>query len=110
MCCIYLSYTMINILDIDGFEWDKGNESKNVLKHKVTNKEAEEVFENTFSITIKSKYEGEDRLQTFGTSKSGKLLCIIYTIKKSKIRIISARPVSKKERNFYNEKVKEEGN
>ncbi|MCY7361619.1 MAG: BrnT family toxin [Ignavibacteria bacterium] len=99
---------MLNLIDLNGFEWDEGNRQKNYAKHGVTNKEAEEVFENVPLIMIKSKYKNEDRYQAFGESKNGKLLIIIYTLRNKTIRIISARPQSKIERNFYYGKLKEE--
>ncbi len=99
---------MINLLDIEGFDWDEGNKAKSYVKHGVIKKEAEEVFENIPFIMVKSKYKSEDRYQAFGESKKGKLLIIIYTLRNKTIRIISARPQSKKERNFYYDKLKEE--
>ncbi len=101
---------MINILDLEGFDWNEGNNLKNYTKHGVTKKEAEEVFENVPFIMVKAKYKKEDRYLVFGESKNAKLLCVIYTIRNNKIRIISARPQSKNERYFYNEKLKNQEN
>ncbi len=87
---------MINIQDIEGFEWDEGNRQKSYVKHGITNKEAEEVVENIPLIMMKIKYMNKDRYQAFGKSKSGKLLTIIYTLRKKMVRIISTRLKSKK--------------
>ncbi|PIV09096.1 hypothetical protein COS31_02005 [Candidatus Roizmanbacteria bacterium CG02_land_8_20_14_3_00_36_15] len=89
------------------FEWDKGNFDKNYQKHKVTNKEAEEVFDNEpkFIFEDKKHSETEKRYGIFGRTKNGKLLSIVFIIRNNKIRIITARNMSKKERRSY-EKIK----
>lgn len=85
------------------FEWNKGNIDKNLKKHKVTNKETEEVFENKplfISEDIKhSKFE--KRYQALGITNNYKLLFLSFTVRKDKVRIISARNMSKKERRTY---------
>ena len=99
---------MISILDIDGFEWDRGNELKSYDKHRITKKEAEEVFDNFPLFFGKGRNEGsEERMLAYGKSNSDKLLTLVFTIRKNKIRIISARQQSRKERKVYNEKAKE---
>lgn len=86
------------------FEWDKGNIRKN-KKHGVEDKEAEEVFLDGRKKTFKDKLHsvGEERLRVIGKTKKGKLLFIAFTIRKGKIRIISARIVNKKEVYLYEE-------
>ncbi|MBK8980986.1 MAG: BrnT family toxin [Ignavibacteria bacterium] len=86
---------MIEINDIEGFEWDEGNKQKNFLKHSVSDKEAEEVFNSHPFIVLRTAYLNEERFQMFGESKQ-RLLTIIFTIRKNKIRIIFARDMSKK--------------
>ena len=90
------------------FEWDKGNINKNFNKHKVSNEEAEEVFTNEPIIEIEEGVKNnikEKRRLVLGISDKGKLLSIIFTIRKNKIRIISARPQSRKERRKYAKEV-----
>lgn len=99
----------MDLENITGFEWDEGNKYKSEEKHKVSIKEAEEVFESDPLITIKTGITHEERYQLFGQTKSGKLISVIFTLRNNKIRVISARPQSQKERNFYNGKLKEEG-
>lgn len=85
------------------FEWDEGNKDKNFRKYGVLNEEIESVFFDRKSLLAEdlkhSKFE--DRFQIVGKSVMGKLLTIFFTIRKDKIRIISARGVNKKERNLY---------
>jgi len=98
---------MIELNDLEGFEWDDGNIRKIFNKHNVSIKEAEEVFNSQPYIVLRTAYLNEERFQMFGESKH-RLITIIFTIRKKKIRIISARDMSKKERIFYEEKLKEE--
>lgn len=98
---------MINILDIDGFDWDKGNEFKSYDKHRITKKETEEVFDNFPLFFGRRRNEGrEERMLAYGKSNSDKLLTLVFTIRVNKIRIISARHQSRKEKKIYNEKAK----
>ena len=88
------------------FEWDKGNSGKNI-KHKVEDKEAEEVFLDEKRFIFKDKiYSGkEERFRILGKTKKGRLLFIAFTIRSGKIRIISARDINKKEVYLYEKKV-----
>lgn len=85
------------------FEWDKGNITKNFESHGVLNEEAESMFFDERSLLVEdSKHSKfEDRFQIFGKSAMEKLLTVFFTIRRGKIRIISARGVNKKERNLY---------
>ena len=86
------------------FEWDKGNIGKNT-KHKVEDKEAEEVFLDENKKTFKDKLhsDGEERFRVVGKTKKGRLLFVAFTKRKNKIRIISARDINKKEVYLYEE-------
>ena len=85
------------------FDWDKGNLEKSWEKHKVHFKEAEEVF---FSKPLKifpdkKHSKKENRYVAFGITNLKRKLTIIFIIRKNKIRVISARNQSKKERKEY---------
>ena|SRR3989344_3333694 len=88
------------------FDWNEGNLNKNWLKHKVSNKEAEESFMDPLAfLTEDVKHSGsEDRYQLLAQTPGGRLLTIYFTLRRNKIRIISARPMNKKEKSQY-EKV-----
>ncbi len=85
------------------FEWDKGNINKNLKKHRVTNEEAEEIFVNNPLISKDPKHstKREKRYQSTGLTNKGKTLFISFTLRNNKIRIISARLASRKERKVY---------
>lgn len=89
------------------FIWDKGNIDKNVVKHEVTNEEAEEVFEDSKRKIFKDKLHssGEERFRVVGKTAEGRLLFIVFTIRRKKVRIISARDINRKEVDLYEEKI-----
>lgn len=89
------------------FEWDNGNEDKNLVKHGITNEEAEQTFFN-FNVALvdEAHSQKEERYQLIGESLSGKILFIVFTERSDKVRIISVRTANHKERKIY-EKAKE---
>lgn len=89
------------------FEWDKGNLDKSYLKHGITPKEAEEIFisEESFVITDVKHSEKEERFIILGKSQARQSLFVVFTIRKNKVRIVSARRMHKKEVEKY-EKAK----
>ena len=92
---------------IEGFDWNKGNIDKNWQKHKVSSKEAEEIFLNKPLILFedeKHSTKKEKRYGVFGRAKNKKRLTVIFTVRSKKIRIISARKMSRKERKSYEQK------
>lgn len=91
---------------ITGFERDKGNEQKNV-KHGVTPAEAEQVFMNEPLVVLDDlKHSGnEKRFHSLGQTSDGRLLHITFTIRTSKIRVISARDMHRKERAIYEQEA-----
>ncbi|MBI4656023.1 MAG: BrnT family toxin [Elusimicrobia bacterium] len=90
------------------FEWDKGNLNKNFVLHKVTNQEAEEVFfdEQVTIFSDDKRSASEKRYMIWGSTNRGRMLAVIFTIRKDNIRVISARDLHRKERKHY-EKFKE---
>lgn len=92
---------------IKGFEWDTGNRNKNELKHGVTHIECEEVFFNIPLILAKDARHSvkEQRYMALGATKEKRLLFIAFTVRKKMIRVISARPMSRKERLLYEKEI-----
>lgn len=91
--------------NFEGFIWDSGNETKNVLKHTVSNEECEETFVSQVSIIyddVKHSY-GEQRFIIIGPTKRNRLLTIAFTTRNNFIRVISARGASRRERKIYEE-------
>lgn len=96
---------MIDWRKIEGFEWDAGNERKSVDKHGVSQAEAEQMFFNEplFVLADDKHSNDELRLHALGRTDSGRLLQVSFTLREgdTRIRVISARAMSRKEREFY---------
>jgi uncharacterized protein len=89
---------------VQGFEWDEGNARKNEQKHGVTDREVEEIFFNNSLIIGRSpKGQPEVRYAALGQTYGSRLLAVVFTIRSKRIRVISARPMSRKERKLYEE-------
>ncbi len=87
----------------DGFDWDFHNYYKNWLKHNITALQAQEVFSNRpLLIYDDQKHsKSEDRFLAYGKTNAGLRLFVSYTFRGTKIRIISVRKMSRKEREIY---------
>lgn len=87
------------------FQWDEGNSNKNYFKHKVTNRECEEIFiDKNLLLFEDSKHSKiEERYGALGKTNEGRLLFIFFTLRGDKVRIISARDTSRKEEKQYEE-------
>lgn len=107
--CICPSYTLpMKILpDPVSFVWNKGNIDKNLDKHGVTNREAEEIFENKPVFIFKDVKHSlaEQRYMIWGITDKGRKLSVFFTIRNDLVRIISARDMHRKERRAYEEKI-----
>jgi uncharacterized protein len=85
------------------FEWDPEKEKANLAKHDVSFVEAMTIFSDPLELTIADPYhsEGEFRFLSVGLSSGGRLLVVAYTERGERIRIISAREATAKERREY---------
>ncbi|MEW5814754.1 MAG: BrnT family toxin [Spirochaetota bacterium] len=90
------------------FEWDPKKARKNIEIHGVSFDEASTVFNDTLSLTIHDPLhsDDEDRFILMGNSYKNRLLVIVHTERGDKIRIISARKATTKERKQYEENAK----
>jgi uncharacterized protein len=85
------------------FEWDTGKARANENKHGVSFYEASEVFNDNFSLAVPDPDHSLDeaRYLIFGKSHQDRYLLVSYTERNSRIRIISARLMTSKERKTY---------
>ena len=89
------------------FEWDSNKAEINLAKHRVSFEEASTVFGDKHSITIEDPVHSlhEKRFITIGMAINLRVLVVVHTERGNRIRIISARPASRKEKMQYiNEK------
>ena len=91
------------ISNCTGFEWDQGNDTKNLDKHDVSNLECEQVFFNKPLIVKRDKEHSipENRYYVLGRTNMDRLLFAVFTIRNDKIRIISARDMTDAEMERY---------
>lgn len=98
------------LLDFTGFDCDAGNSAKNYKSHRVSDIECEEVFFNApLVIPYDIIHSGlEKRYYVLGRTDKGRMLFVAFAYRAEKIRVISARDMSKKERRSYSVYYKEE--
>jgi uncharacterized protein len=95
---------MIDLASIEGFDWDDGNARKSLDKHRVSQAEAEQIFAGEPLLAEDIKHsEAEPRFQALGETSDGRRLHVTFTLRDngSKLRIISARDMNRKERAKY---------
>jgi len=86
-----------------GFNWDEGNSAKTWQRHGVTQAEAEQVFLNRpLVVGDAPKHTAKETRQfVLGRTDPGRQLTVVFTFRGSLLRVISARPMSRKERRIY---------
>jgi uncharacterized DUF497 family protein len=86
------------------FEWDQWNVQKNETKHGVSTREAESAFHDPdyrlFADETHSS-PGEARYILYGRGSEGRVLMVGFTLRGHRVRIITARPASRKERTIH---------
>lgn len=91
------------LLNCTGFDWDHSNIEKIWAKHKVSPFECEQVFFNEPLVAqddIKHSQK-EERYYVLGKTDAARMLFVVFTIRRNLIRVISARDMSRKERQDY---------
>jgi uncharacterized protein len=85
------------------FEWDPVKATKNAAKHGVDFSEAMTVFGDPFELTIGDPGHSvaERRFLSIGLSAGGRLLVVAYTEREDRVRLISAREATVRERKTY---------
>ncbi len=94
---------MVSAPDFEGFDWNGGNAEKNWKEHGVAPAEAEQVFFNIPLLwgddPVHSGLEG--RFYALGQTDGGRALFIAFTMRGRRLRVVSARDMSRKERRAY---------
>jgi len=85
------------------YEWDTTKAATNLKKHNVSFEEAETVFNNPLALIFEDElYSAEERREIIiGHSQQNRLLLVSFTERPKTIRIISARVVTRREREDY---------
>jgi len=87
------------------FEWDEVKAKNNFKKHKVSFEEGKTIFNDPFLFTFPDDVHSsnEVRFINIGLSANGLILVLTHTERQDKIRIISCRKATVRERKFYEE-------
>lgn len=85
------------------FDWDDGNGEKNWLRHRVSQAEAEQVFFNRPLVVADDELHSrnEVRFYALGRTDAGRFLFVVYTVRNEKLRVISVRDMTRRERKEY---------
>jgi uncharacterized DUF497 family protein len=87
------------------FEWDPAKATENVRKHRVSFHEAATVFGDFLGATVADPDHSTDecRFITVGLSRRDRLLMVSHADRGGRVRIISARTLTRNERKVYEE-------
>jgi uncharacterized DUF497 family protein len=92
------------------FEWDVKKALSNIRKHGVSFEEAATIFQDAFALSVPdaASIEREERWFTLGFGAGGRLLAVAHTHQdiahdRARVRIISARRATRRERRSYEE-------
>jgi len=94
------------IAECTGFDWDAGNILKNWEVHQVSASECEQIFFNRPLVAepdVKHSHV-EDRYYALGQTDAGRELFVVFTIRGSLIRVISARDMNQREKKEFSER------
>jgi uncharacterized DUF497 family protein len=84
-------------------EWDPRKATANLRKHGIDFSDAATVLHDENSVTIADDDPDENRFITVGSDALGRLLILVYTWRGERIRLISARRATRRERRQYEE-------
>jgi uncharacterized DUF497 family protein len=85
-------------------EWDPGKAASNYAKHRVTFADAVLVLEDDLAMTIRDPgIADEERWITLGLDGLRRLLVVVHTWRGERIRLISARRATRREKSQYEE-------
>jgi uncharacterized protein len=88
------------------FEWDPNKAASNLRKHGVRFAEAVSVLEDHAALSMPDDNVQEERFVTLGIDALGRNLVVVYAVRGIRIRIISARKATRRERLQYHRKNK----
>ena len=87
------------------YQWDPEKADLNHEKHGIDFADAVGIFEDEYALTIKQEIvKNEQRFASIGTDFLGRIVVMVYTYRGDDIRLISAWPATKSERNVYEQR------
>jgi uncharacterized protein len=100
---VYLLGAMGEETEGSEFDWDGGNAEKNWLRHRISQAECEQVFFNRPLVVAEDieHSDTEDRFLALGQTDAGRLLFVVYVLRGDKVRVVSARDMTRREQKEY---------
>lgn len=83
------------------FEWDPAKAASNFLKHRIRFADAATVLDDDAAITVHERHFNENRFITIGMDAESRILVVVYAWRGEKVRLISARKATSRERLQY---------
>jgi len=84
------------------FVWDRAKAQRNLSKHGLTFEQAAEVFFDPFLRVTDASADEQARDAVVGMDETWNLLYVVHVvIEQSRIRIVSARKATRRERQWY---------
>lgn len=85
------------------FDWDSKNE-EHILRHDVEIYEAEEAMEDDNRLGFDAHDQGKKGI--LGQTEDGRHLLVIYTLRRGKYRVITARDLTEREKRSFRRRKK----
>ena len=82
------------------FDWDDENR-RHIARHDITPEEAEDAVLIEPLDAAVQYHETEDRILCFGRTKAGRLLTVLYTQRRGKLRVVTAYDMTKVQQRLY---------
>lgn len=86
-------------------EWDPAKARANLRKHGVRFADAVTVLEDAGAISVRDEEADEERWVTIGMDSLARILVVVYTWRDKRVRLISARPATRREAQQYEEGI-----
>jgi uncharacterized protein len=87
------------------FEWDESKRQANLAKHRIDFRDAKRVFDGPVFERIGTRH-GEDRIFAIGLMEDIEIV-VVYVMRGTRRRVISARRADRNERQEYKSRLKE---
>jgi uncharacterized DUF497 family protein len=92
----------VHTIELQGdAEWDRRKSAANLLKHGIRFSEAVTALSDDLAVTVEDEDSDERRFITVGACVGGEILVVVYTWRDERVRLISARRATPKERRAY---------
>ena len=82
------------------FEWDEANQG-HIARHRVTPEEFEQAINNDPILVAEYEIKREWRAHVAGITDQGRLLELVYTVRRGRIRAVTAYPLKRNKKELY---------